>query len=67
MKKFVPYEKMSKKQKREYDRKQRGTWQLSPVTRFAETDRKHYSRKVKHKKQQTEALFDKGRLRPVLL
>ena len=49
MKKFVPYEKMSKKQKREYDRQRRGTWALSPVTRVAETDKTHYSRKVKHK------------------
>ena len=49
MKAFVPYEKKSKKQKREYDRMRRGTWQLSPVTRIAETDKKHYSRKTKHK------------------
>ena len=50
MKEFVPYEKMSKKQKRAYDRSKRTTWQLSPVTRIAETDKKHYSRKIKHKK-----------------
>lgn len=49
MKKFVAYEKMSKKQKREIDRQRRGTWGISPVTRIAETDKKHYSRKVKHK------------------
>ena len=49
MKNFVPYEKMSKKQKREQDRRKRGTWQLSPVTRIAETDKKHSTRKVKHK------------------
>lgn len=49
MKNFVPYEKMSKKQKREQDQKRRGTWQVSPVTRIAETDKKHYSRKTKHK------------------
>lgn len=51
MKKFVPYEKMSKKQKRELDSQRRGSWQgVSPVTRIAETDKKHYSRKIKHKK-----------------
>ncbi len=49
MKQFVPYDKMSKKQKREHDRRQRGTWTCSPVTRIAETDKKHYSRKIKHK------------------
>ncbi|MBQ8923095.1 MAG: hypothetical protein IJ060_13230 [Oscillospiraceae bacterium] len=64
---FVPYEKMSKKQKREYNRKRRGTWQRSPVTRIAETDKKHDSRKIRHKnKQQQEALFDEGRLLPYL-
>lgn len=32
---FVPYEKMSKKQKREYDEQRRMTWgERSPVTRF---------------------------------
>ena len=50
MKKFVPYEKMSKKQRREIDKARRGSWQgVSPVTRVAETDKTHYSRKMKHK------------------
>ena len=36
MKKFVPYEKMSKKQRREIDKARRGSWQgVSPVTRVA--------------------------------
>ena len=50
MNKFVPYEKMSKKQKRALDREKRGTWQFSPVTRISERDKTHYSRKIKHKK-----------------
>ena len=34
MEKFIPYEKLSKKAKRELDRKKRGTWGgLDPVTR----------------------------------
>ena len=34
MKKYIPYEKLSKKKQRELDRKQRITWgSLSPVTR----------------------------------
>lgn len=34
MKKYVPYEKMSKKQKAAVDRERRGTWGgLNPVTR----------------------------------
>ncbi|MBR4201735.1 MAG: hypothetical protein IKQ91_10815 [Oscillospiraceae bacterium] len=54
MKDFVPYGKLSKKKKREYDRKRRMTWGFSPVTRIAETDKKHYSRKIKHKKSGRE-------------
>lgn len=38
MKKFVPYEKMSKKARREYDRRNRKSWNgISPVTRSADT------------------------------
>lgn len=33
MEKYIPYEKLSKKKKRELDRKSRGTWTMSPVTR----------------------------------
>lgn len=34
MEKFIPYEKLSKKERRRRDRAQRGTWgELSPVTR----------------------------------
>ena len=51
MKKFVPYEKMNKKQRRKIDKARRGSWQgVSPVTRIAETDKTHYSRKIKHRK-----------------
>ena len=46
MNKFVPYEKMSKKQKRALDREKRGTWQFSPVTRISERDKIHYTRKT---------------------
>ena len=35
MEKFIPYEKLSKKKKRELDLKRRGNWNsLSPVTRM---------------------------------
>ena len=37
MRKFVPYEKLSKKQKKEIDKLGRTTWgELNPVTRKAE-------------------------------
>ncbi len=45
---FVPYEKMSKKEKKKIDAKKRRDWSgLNPVTRVAEENRK-YSRKEKH-------------------
>jgi hypothetical protein len=45
MKKFIPYEKMSKKQQREFDKAKRTTWgELSPVTRKSES-KKIYNRK----------------------
>lgn len=44
MTKFIPYEKLSKKQKREIDRKRRGSWgNLNPVTRRSES-KKLYNR-----------------------
>jgi len=36
MEKFIPYEKLSKKQRRERDKKRRVTWGFSPVTRNAQ-------------------------------
>ena len=45
MEKFISYTKLSKKKKRELDRKRRNTWgSLSPVTR-REANRKVYNRK----------------------
>lgn len=55
MLKFVPYEKMSKKLKRRIDSLRRGDWNgVSPVTKVAQSDKKHYSRKVKHPKREEE-------------
>ncbi len=48
MKKFVPYEKLSKSKKRELDRKKRVTWgSVNPVTRKVES-KKHYKRKSRN-------------------
>jgi len=50
MKQFVPYEKLSKKQKREIDRARRATWgDVSPVTKRIESA-KAYNRK-KHQRE----------------
>ncbi|MCR5073739.1 MAG: hypothetical protein K6A39_07960 [Clostridiales bacterium] len=50
MEKFIPYKKLSKRKKRELDRKRRSTWgALSPVTRRAE-NRRAYNRKRARKR-----------------
>ena len=52
MEKFVPYEKMSKKARRELDKKKRGTWgSVNPGARIEE-NRKAYKRHAKHKGMQ---------------
>ena len=46
MEKFIPYEKLSKKKKRELDKARRGTWgELSPVTRKAQSAKVYDERK----------------------
>ena len=56
MEKFVPYEKLSKKEKRRLDRAKRQTWgDLNPVTRKPENSRA-YNRK-RAQKQWASALF----------
>ena len=55
MEKFVPYEKLSKKEKRRLDRAKRQTWgDLNPVTRKPENSRA-YNRK-RAQKQWASAL-----------
>ncbi len=50
MKNFVPYEKMSKKQRRAVDRQRRGDWNgLCPVTRVVQSGQGKLPRKCKHK------------------
>ena len=45
MEKFIPYEKLSKKEKRKIDQAKRQTWgELNPVTRLPENSRA-YNRK----------------------
>jgi hypothetical protein len=36
MDKMIPYDKMSKKQKKEYNDKRRNKWQINPATRKSE-------------------------------
>jgi len=48
MVKFIPYEKLSKKKKRELDRKRRNTWgSLNPVTRNTANPKAYDRRKAR--------------------
>jgi hypothetical protein len=48
MEKFIPYEKLSKKEKREIDRSRRGSWgSLNPVTRKPANSRAYNRSKSK--------------------
>ena len=44
MKQFIPYEKLSKKKRKEINAKRRETWSISPITRRPENP-KAYKRK----------------------
>lgn len=47
--KFIPFEKMNKKQQKKINNAKRRTWgALNPVTRLNAPDTKKYSRKEKH-------------------
>ena len=46
MEKFIPYEKLSKKKKRELDTGRRTVWAISPVTRKSENPKAYNRRKA---------------------
>ena len=46
MEKFIPYEKLSKKKKRELDADRRTVWAISPVTRKSENPKAYNRRKA---------------------
>lgn len=56
MNRFVPFEKMSKKEQKKLNAAKRGSWNgVDPVTRVADTDRKKYRRKPKYPDYMHEA------------
>ncbi len=49
MEKFVPFDKLSKKEQKKLNAEKRRDWNgLNPVTRVASGDKKAYKRKPKH-------------------
>ena len=52
MKKFIPYEKLSKKEKRKMDLARRQTWgELNPVTRMPESSKAYNRSKARNWKR----------------
>ena len=55
MKKFVPYDKMSPKQRKEIDRRRRGDWgAISPVSRRVESAKVYNRSKARRWKNETD-------------
>ena len=57
MKKMIPYQKLSKKQRRELDLQQRNTWgSLNPITRKPVNSRAYNRKKSQNWKQEIPVL-----------
>ncbi|MDE5947116.1 MAG: hypothetical protein K2G63_07425 [Oscillospiraceae bacterium] len=54
MKKFVPYEKMSKKEQHKINKEKRNVWEINPVTRKTE-NKKAYNRKKLRRDDKSQA------------
>ncbi len=59
MEKFIPYDKLSKKERRKLDAMRRGTWSISPVTRRVESKKRYDRKKAGRRDDYPDALpFD---------
>ena len=57
MEKFIPYEKLSKKEKRKIDQARRQTWgELNPVTRKPENSKAYNRNKTRNWKREGEPI-----------
>ena len=57
MEKFIPYEKLSKKEKRKIDQARRQTWgELNPVTRKPENSKAYNRRKAQDWKRDSSSV-----------
>ena len=58
MEKFIPYEKLSKKQRRQLDRRRRNDWgELKPVSRKIESGKIYKRKKAKQEEDLDASLF----------
>ena len=49
MEKFIPYEKLSKKKRRELDAKRREVWTISPITRKPDNPKAYKRKKIQRR------------------
>ena len=56
MEKFIPYEKLSKKKKREQDSRRRTIWMISPVTRRPKDPKAYDRKRIKDRNDDSDPL-----------
>ena len=56
MERFIPYEKLSKKKKRELDARRRNVWQINPVTRKPADSRAYNRKKAQKRMWETDSV-----------
>ena len=57
MKKFVPFEKLSKKKQKELNKAKRNAWEINPVTRREKNPKAYDRNKLRSEKFETEFIF----------
>lgn len=57
MEKFIPYEKLSKKKKREQDSRRRSLWTRSPVTRRPKNPKAYNRKRVQDRYDDTDPVL----------
>ena len=55
MEDFIPYQKLSKKKRREYNNSKRNFWEVDPITKVVK-NKKPYNRKEKYPKNYEELI-----------
>ena len=66
MEKFIPYEKLSKKEKRKIDQARRQTWgELNPITRKPENSKSYNRNKARNWKREISRNPIPGVIKPI--
>ena len=60
MEKFVPFEKLSKKQQKQLNKSRRHLWDFSPITKCTKNAKAYNRKKLRAKNQDTEFFFEQS-------